>query len=260
MQTLLKIFVLLLLLLNHLQAQDGRFYLGFVSMQMDYREYDRSGVLVDSETSSYSDIVGYELGYIVDFSSSHINFNFLYASGDTKYTGSLLGSNLGYGSYISITNNMVVDVSAIYGGTYTVTSVVDVLYGGGVGYSSWTRTLNVSQEEIYKWPYLEASLGMDFKIMKSLHLEGIVKYQKAISPVMETNFGVDFDLGGTKVNVYEVSFFYEPALNVELYVTWDYKKQTITASDMVYINNTAYYEPDSTAKNQYIKAGFLFHF
>lgn len=90
-----------------------------VGMSMDYKEYDKSGKLLDSEESPYNDLTGVDMsiGYIFDKDSlgySHIKANLLLLTGETKYVGSILGSGQPYGSYVSRTQNIIYDIDVSY--------------------------------------------------------------------------------------------------------------------------------------------------
>jgi hypothetical protein len=258
MQNSIKLFLLMAVVCSlHASHKKADFSFALVGVNFDYKEYDADNTLLDSEKSSYSDIVGYEIGYKYHLTSSALAVKFLYAGGNTQYTGSLLGGSLGYGSYKSTTKNTLVDFDVLYTRNYHINEKFSLMYGGGVGYSSWLRQLSAFQEELYRWFYGEILLGIDMALFEKIDICTTVQYQHAIAPVMETNFGVDFDLGTTSVAIFEFRIGYEIFENTELYGSYNFKQQTIHASGIEYINSTAYLEPDSTAKNQYMMFGFL---
>lgn len=108
-----------------------------VGMSMDYKEYDTSGTLLDSEESSYSDITGTDmsLGYIYDkdnSSFSHIKLNLLVLSGETEYTGAYLSGG-SYGSVVSTTQNSIIDTDMSFTHTKLYKNNFEFSYGIGLG-------------------------------------------------------------------------------------------------------------------------------
>ena len=260
-----KFFLLLLVITSSLWAQErvSSFYFSLVGMNMDYREYDMSGDILDSESSSYSDMIGYDLGYkyyllFEGDDYSVIDVNVLYNSGSSRYVGAYLSGG-GYGSVVSNTSNDIVDFALSYE-RYKTVDAATFLYGMGVGYKSWLRRLSSSQEELYYWFYLKAILGVKYNISKVTYVELKGYYNYALNPALDTNFGVNFDLGKTDIAGGQISLGYDYSKNVELFTSYVYEKQQIAASEIKWVGTSAYYEPDSTAQNQYIKFGISLNY
>ncbi len=70
MKNLVGIFILIsfISLNSYAKNLDISSSVSLVGMSMDYKEYDRDGVLVDSEESDFTQLVGFEmnLGYFFD--------------------------------------------------------------------------------------------------------------------------------------------------------------------------------------------------
>ncbi len=108
MQNGVKILGAALLVLSaNLFAGENKvtYSLSLVGMNMDYKEYNRAGTLVDSEASQFSDIAGFEAGYDFLLSQSmgsyaKLETSVLYVAGDTSYVGSALNGGGSYGSLV----------------------------------------------------------------------------------------------------------------------------------------------------------------
>lgn len=242
--------------------------IALVGKNMDYREYNKAGVLVDSEESDFSEMSGAQInfGFLFDKeknSYSQIDINFLGLGGNTKYRGSFLDNNLPYGSLTNSTTNYIMDVEMSYKNYHRLNDVLEVNYGLGLGYYLWERTLSSSQVELYDWFYLKPALGVTFEITKNLNLGVHLAYKYAINPTMNaTNPSLDFTLGG--VNTFEASLplTYAFSDTFDIFLAYEFQQQEIKASDAKYYAQTDkyYYEPDSTSKNQFIKLGMTFKY
>jgi hypothetical protein len=223
-------------------------------MNMDYREYDSKGTILDSEKTDYMDMSGfnYDIGYILNKKSSYdkINFSLQYLSGRSDYKGSLLGSNAGYGSYESFTVNTIVDTKFAYNRTYLIGKSLELSGGIGLGYRYWDRVLSKKQSEVYKWFSIGPNIGVNYNIYRNFFLKTSLEYQYGINPVMiDVEPDQKFQLGFANIlqeNI-ALSFHIADTLNASLQYT--YEVQEIGASNVV----NGIYEPDSTAKNRYIK-------
>ena len=233
-----------------------------VGMSMDYREYDKSGSILDSEESPYTDITGAEmsLGYVFDKDTSaysHLKLNLLLLSGETKYVGSLLGSGNPYGSYVGKTQNIILDTDVSFVHTNIYKNIFELSYGLGLGYREWERALSASQIEVYSWYYVKPIIGVSVKVADRVKLGANIEYQHGFDTVMtSSNPKLDFTLGGA--NIWEFSFpiSYNYNENLDFFFEATLTKQTIIESNV----NSGYYEPDSTAYNNYLKFGTSFKF
>jgi len=237
-----------------------------VGMSMDYNEH-KDGKLLDSESSGYTDLTGAEFkyNYIMKDASradyNNIALSIMALSGDTKYTGSYLGSNLGYGSLVSTTSNKIYDLDLDFAHTYQQTQNYKVILSLGLGYRFWRRELSAQQVEDYKWYSLRPSLAFSYTY-KGLSVSPKFEYQYGIRPRMSaTGFNEDFTLASA--NIMEVSIPVEYAMNqrYSLYGAYTYQYQKIRESNVVYDNSgTGYLEPQSKAYNEYIKFGIIFKY
>ncbi len=71
----------------------------------------------------------------------------------------------------------------------------------------------------------------------------------------ESTYG-EFTLGGADIIELSLPISYKYNEKLDMFFEYVYQKQTIEKSNVV----SGYVEPDSTAKNQYLKAGFAFKF
>lgn len=147
----IKIYIAILFIFGAtgIFAKDSAFTssLSLVGMSMDYREYDRSGNILDSEESSYLDLTGVEMSFGYDFSrdiyaSSKIEFDFMILGGETTYKGSYLGSGQPYGSVVSTTQNSIIDTDVSYKYRYLFKNGFEIGGGLGLGYREWERSLS----------------------------------------------------------------------------------------------------------------------
>jgi hypothetical protein len=259
-----RVFVLLLLLLGSLFASSKSEYeINLVGMKMNYNEYGQTGELLDSERSSFSDILGAEIvyRYFLDTDSS-VNCKILSVNGDSEYTGSLIGSTLGYGSTIGTTHNIIRDFSLEYTKTNeTELKNLRALGGLAVGYRSWERELSAAQIEIYTWYSLRAQVGFVYTLDKEISISLIGEYQYGIDPKMSaTGFSDDFELKSADIIQVAIPVRYVVTQHVDLNFEYIFSRQKIGASNIVYNGGVGFYEPDSTAYNQYLKVGIVFKY
>jgi hypothetical protein len=240
--------------------------IALVGQSMDYREYNKAGVLVDSEKSDFSEMAGTEINFALFFdkrtrSYSQIDVNFLGLGGNTEYTGSLLSSGLPYGSHVSSTANYIVDTEMTYTKHHILSDVLEVNYGLGLGYYMWERSLSASQVELYDWFYLKPTVGMRLEITKNLNLGINLAYKYAINPAMSaTSPDLDFTLGGVDVLEASIPLTYTFSNTFDMFIALKVEEQKIKASGTEHSGGNDYYEPDSTAKNQYLKVGMTFKY
>jgi hypothetical protein len=236
----------------------------FVGTSLDYKEYDNKGVLFDSEESSYGDITGFELGYGYTFKTKErfftkIDFGYTYTSGESKYTGSILGSDEPYGSLKSITNNTITEYTLQLKEIYVLNDRFNLKFGMGIGYYEWDRTLSVIQNEIYSWYPLRFDLGSSFRIdpRSPLSFDVNFAYKMGLSPQMEAEeLGLTFDLGG--VDCYELSLYGMYGFNKYIYLVggFVYNFQDIERSE----TKEGYFEPDSKDRQRLVKLGLQVSF
>lgn len=261
-KTLLSI-LLTLIISNTLLARDGMFSLStaLVGMNMDYREYDDNGAILDSEKSSLNEIIGSEfiLNYTVVYKNKNyaeLGIELLILGGETEYVGSYIGSNAGYGSLVSTTQNAISDIAGFYMYTHVFDNGLDLGYGLALGHRSWERRLSASQVEVYYWYSVRPRVKLTYNFSK-FSVAALGEYQYGISPKMSaTGFSTDFSLGSANIAKLKVPLTYSLNEKVHFFIEYVYEHQTIEKSNV----QNGFLEPDSTANNQYAKIGATFKF
>jgi hypothetical protein len=249
--------ILFLLLSTLLTARSTIIHsLAVVNMNMDYKEYDKEGKILDSEKSEYLDMNGfyYDTGYKINKRGSYdeLMLSVLYLGGITVYKGSLLNEN--YGSFVDINQQRIIDAQFTYSKAYLLGNSVAIRGGIGIGYRYWKRILSKSQTEIYKWSSVRPNLGLIFNLGNSFLLQTSVEYQYGMDAVMlDVEEKSEFELGSANIIQGDISLRMPIANTVDISMQYTYQLQKIEASKVV----NGYYEPDSTAKNQYIKIGVI---
>ncbi|MDB2562067.1 DUF481 domain-containing protein [Sulfurimonas sp.] len=264
MQNVIKVIILVFVLSLSIQAKENRLStsVALVGMSMDYREYDFSGNILDSEMSGFTDIMGVDMGLqflLNETSSSYIKLetNLMTIGGYTDYVGSLLGSGQPYGSYVSRTVNNIIDVDINVKMQQKITDSFELQYALGLGYRYWERSLSSTQIEIYEWYSLRTMLGAHYKLSKKLKIGAEIEYQYGFNETMSaSNLGSNFDLGGADIMKISIPLVYSYSDKLDFLASAVYEEQTIEHSNVI----NGFYEPDSTAKNQYIKIGVDFKY
>jgi len=256
------LFALLVLSSSLLAEQRMEYTLSYVGMNMDYKEYDRAGILLDSEESGYSDITGVEFGYSYFLDTrSQIDLKVMSLSGDTKYVGSYLNSNQGYGSVVSTTTNDVRDIYLGYSAKNEYRNNFYLLGNLGLGYRYWQRSLSSVQIEDYEWYSLRLGIGAEYKY-KAFSIAVRGEYQYGIHPTMTaTGINDEFELDSADIMELSIPVRYEINDMFALTASYVFTRQEIEESSVVYDNGgNGYVEPDSTAYNQYLKVGIIFKY
>jgi len=262
MKVLIRFFVLAGLALSPLSASSELLTMSLkgVSMKKDYTE-TAGGSTLDTESSKFGGkIGGLEIAAAVKIANgalggdkSEIGVVYQKLSGKSDYKGSILGSGLGYGSYMSQSSNKIREIELNWIESrrvpYGKTSFIF-----GIGDRLWERELTSSQKEDYKWKYGHVGLGLDFSIGKSAALGFYARYQRAVSPKMESKGGAlssTFDLGTTDGFRLEAPLSIAVTKNIDLVASYRYDYWKIKASNVI----NGFYEPDSKTKNQLLTAG-----
>jgi hypothetical protein len=228
-------------------------------MNMDYREYDKQGQILDSEKSDYMDIRGiyYDIGYILNKKSSYdkISFSILSLGGKSDYKGSLLhdDDNI-YGSLVSKSIHTIIDTKFAYNHISLIRKSLELSGGIGIGYRYWDRILSKSQSEVYKWFSIRPNVGLNYNIDRNFFLKTSLEYQYGINPVMiDVKPNNKYLLGSANILQANVALSFHIANTLNISLQYTYEVQEIGASNVV----NSFYEPDSTAKNQYIRIGII---
>jgi len=265
---IMKIGMLLFFVLNiglFANNDNSKVYMSFVGMNMDYEEYNNDGKLVDSERSLYTEMLGIEVNLEKQFnknmkSYSTISYNIMLLDGMTEYKGSYLNDDLPYGSVVGNTINMILDTDISYKYINTF-SMFSLLYGFGIGYHYWDRTLSKTQTEIYTWYFLKPVIGVGYNVSKNINLAINIEYLHGFNTLMSiTNPKLDFVLGGVDIFNISIPITYKYSKSLDVFFETIFQKQTIYKSNIKYYNNSGYYEPDSTSYDNYIKLGIAFKF
>jgi hypothetical protein len=264
LKKLLQLSLFLALSISNVYAKDSYISasIAMVGMNMDYTEYSSNGTAIDSEESSFSDITGVDmsLGYIYksdSISYNEVKLNLLILGGQTYYRGSYLGSDDPIGTVTRYNTSTIIDTDISFVKTSDYNDYLKLSFGIGLGYRQWERELSALQIEVYKWFYFKPIIGFNFSITKKLGIDFIVEYQHGFNTVMtSTNPNLDFTLGGANIWELTIPITYELNEHLEFFFKASFTKQTISKSN----NNSGYYEPDSTAYNNYIKIGTEFKF
>ncbi|MEA3370743.1 MAG: hypothetical protein U9Q40_05330 [Campylobacterota bacterium] len=261
-----------ILITTNLFAKENSFTtsVSFVGMSMDYREYDKSGELLDTETSNYWDTGGVEVNfaYIIDqgeSSHSTISYNFMMLTGNTVYRGSLRDSDEGFGSYIGSTLNTITDKDISYKQSKMISSDYELSYGIGLGYRYWERVLSMRQIEIYTWYSIRPMIGISTLRKDGLSFGAFLEYQYGFDTKMsasEPELNHTFTLGGADILEVTIPVKYNYKEDVAFVFEAVFQKQMIEESDRLYTlsGDAYYYEPDSTAYNSYLKMGIELNF
>jgi len=237
-----------------------------VGMSMDYKEY-KNGVLLNKESSGYSDLTGaeFQYNYIIKNAGkedyNNIALKVMALGGNTNYTGSYIGSNLGYGSVLSITTNQIYDVSVDFAHTYQQTQNFKIIVSLGAGYRFWRRKLSAQQVEDYKWYSVRPGIAFSYTY-KGVSLSPKFEYQYGVRPRMSaTGIKDEFKLGSANIMDFTLPIEYALNQNFSLYGAYTYQYQKIQESNVVYDSSgKGYLEPDSKAYNKYIKFGIIFKY
>jgi hypothetical protein len=244
---------------------DFKGLVSLVGMSMDYKEYNDAGELVDSEESSFTDIMGIDAGIRYEFDKdkkgySQLDYNFMIVGGNGTYKGAYLNGGLSYGSVVVNSKHVVIDTSISY--RYNVIfDLIKFSYGVGVGYHYWDRTLSDVQQEIYTWYSIRPVLGFSYSFNEKIMLSVDMEYQYGFHTLMSsTNPKLEFVLGGANIFEVSVPITYRYNDKVDLFLEMVFQNQTIAKSEVEYDGNDGYYEPDSRAYNNYMKLGVAFKF
>jgi len=199
-------------LFSSLQAApyDHKFDFGAKTSFYNYTERDDNDQILDTEKSNLFDIGGvygsydYKLKEIDTEYGSIAHYLNLYASvtaGDTDYTGSLLGSNEGFGSYTSTTANTFYDYQInLKRVQFFDTSSRYILVG--FGYKEWERELSTSQVETYKYKFIQLAVGGETRVYKDISLGIDITAQYGFNAEMDASFsGGSYQEKGTNKTV-----------------------------------------------------------
>lgn len=269
MQNGIKLWISLLLTLSAtLSAQEVKsaYSIAILGMNMDYREYDNAGNILDSEKSKLYDTFGFEFGYSFfllkkEDSYSKLDMSVMYINGSTDYVGSTLNSGNLYGSVVSTTVNDIIDTDLSWRQYNILNQKITLNYGLGIGYKYWRRALSANQVEVYDWFSLRPQVGLDWNFNKQIVVKTEVEYQYGINPTMTANnIGSDFNLGSADIWQATLGLNYRINERIDIFTDLIFEQQTINRSDVVTDNGIQYYEPDSTAYNQYLKFGVTFKY
>ena len=264
MQNVIKLLVLSFIVSAGLYASQSKLStsVSLQTMSMDYREYLPSGKILDSEKSNFHELGGVEVG--VDYllvssarSTLELNSNLNFLGGYTDYVGSLRGTRGEYGSVLSRTVDYIFDFDIALQNKYKLMKNVELTYALGLGYRFWKRMLSENQAEDYKWFSLRPMLGINYQVMDKIMCGLEVQYEHGLDTIMyASDTGSTYDLASANILKYSFAVMYDYSDAINILFKYIYEKQEIEASNII----NGFYEPQSTAKNQYLKIGLDFKF
>jgi hypothetical protein len=256
------LYISLLLASSLFASTRVEYQVSLIGMNMDYREYDSHGDILDSEKSTFSKMAGAEFGYkFLFYNNTNLDFKVTTIAGETDYVGSYLNSDDGYGSLKSTTSNVIEDISLLYNSKSRVDRNINFVVGAGLGYRYWQRKLSSIQIEEYTWFSLRAKAGVEFSY-ENVTTSLIAQYEYGIKPEMTASgFNETFKLSSADIAKLMLPIRVTVNEHFDLTCTYVFEYQKIKESNVVYdANNIGYLEPDSTAYNQYIKVGIVFKY
>lgn len=237
------------------------------SLKFDYTEKSQ-GVILDTESSNFQDILGLELelrnGWRNRYNHTIINdARFLYAKGDSKYVGAYLNDpSSNYGDVVDTTKNRLIELDYKFGWLFPVGSYSKIGAYAGLGGRLWDRTLADGNKETYYWGNGLLGARADVEVIRGGTVSITTEYQKALNPLMHTSsLDATFDLG--KTDGYKIGLHWLGGITktITFEMDWIYDVWNIGKSNLIPATGGGYYfEPDSKTKNQYIKMGFAFEF
>lgn len=241
-----------------------------VGMMMDYTEYDKNDVFLDSEKSDFNEMIGSEfrLAYQEQYgkkSAAEIGIDLNMIGGQTDYVGYYLISGL---PAINKTNNFIYDVAVDYRYSRIYENGFTIHAGLGIGYRSWRRELSADQIEVYTWASVRPQVGFSYSVDK-VKLSIFAEYQYGLDTKMailqnSENPEKSLDLGSADILEINIPVAYSLNESIDLFVNYVYQEQRIGASNYIeyQINSLPYlvHEPKSTADNQYLKFGATLKF
>lgn len=241
--------------------------IGGSSLKMDYVETDRSGSFLDSETTSWDQIGGVELGYSKPMGKGHggadesaLELNLRYLKGESNYNGFLQSSTGTILSPYSTTTDIEIFEPELRWVETKHTQKFDVSSFVSLGYRYWLRDNShdpFGYKEEYKWKYFNLGIKSLFHD-KNWDIGFEIAYQRAIDPTLfaDINGGLNFDLGVTDGYYYKIPLIYhiDDKYSLELSYKYDYWK--IRESNVV----GGFYEPESKTKNQIIAFSIVIKF
>ncbi len=264
---MVRLFVSLVFLVSVIHA-GGMVELFLLTRSIDYKEYAPTGELLDSESSDFMDIYGFEIGYghlfkTSDSFATKVDVRYRRVEGESLYVGAVLGSDEPYGSLVSTTRNTISDFSLMIKEIYIYNEYVNFKGGVGFGRHRWERTLSSVQNEIYGWYPIQLEIGgmFVFEPASVLAFDFGLTYEKGLSPYMRLEDpAIDFTLGGVECLEASLYGIYTITGKWSFIGGYTYRRQSITRSDLIESELGTVYEPDSTDYQQEFKVGIGYSF
>ncbi len=258
-------FVLIGFLFVNVKADELK--VGTSFLKMNYVETGRSGKFLDSETSLFTDIDGFNISYRKDIGRlgsngqlNSIEVSLRQLKGTSAYDGFLQSSSGAIiRPYKTTTQNKIFEPKLRLMRT-KYTHNYDIGMFVSVGNREWTRDMSSDPygiKEIYDWKYYDFGIKTVFyDDYWELGLE--LAFQKAINPTMNAYMNpiLNFDLGDVRGYYYKTAIGYNFDKNLKLELEYEYNEWKIDASNIV----RGYYEPDSTTKNKIISLNIVYKF
>lgn len=222
--------------------------------RFDYAETNSAGQLLDTEKADFGKVSGATISFEPRYQGLYATAS--YATGNTEYIGSILGSGNPYGSARGTTYNEIGDYNFGYKATArNFRSDFEMPVTFGVGYRRWLRQLGY--DETYDWGYYNFGIGLHYNMSSTMSIGADATYRKAFNAQMYENLhGYTFNLNN--VYGYKITVPFEMKLNPKFstFVAYTYEYWNIGASNAV----GGYYEPDSETKNDTLSFGLKYYF
>ena len=224
-----------------------------VGLSFDYNEYDVAGKWLDSETSGYDDVLGFEMRYHKPIYKSedfwhNIELGARYIKGETEYNGHLQDLRTGALTPYKTHTDVAISEGWLRYHIQNATSSNEAWVFVGIGYRHWERNLQgpYGYDETYMWPYGE--VGLRGRWSDGAYTTGFdASARLAYEPKLDA-LGMSFDLGQTWGYSVRVPLMYEinPRLSVGveyMYEWWESGRSNVVGG---------FFEPDSETKNQWV--------
>ena len=228
---------------------------GLLTTVYDYTELNGTAVL-DTERSHLGDIGGGYLGLDVPLRDNGLGGQdsvTLYGShtkGTTRYKGSLLGSDMPYGSFVSTTADTFDDIRLGLSRTFPMYGL-DYTLEAGIGYQRWKRELSSTQKETYEWHYLRVGAGMAETFYRdwtlAVEFDGKYAFVKEMEARLEGMQPLTFALGRSFSLSAGIPVTIPLRDTLALVLRLGFEFARMSRSDTV----SAYYPPEDTVKQWY---------
>ena len=161
--------------------------IGLIGNKLYYEEKDINGKYLDSETSNFTDLYGFDLRIKQKLNDNlNLKSQLNYIIGSTEYDGStMIGNNK-----LNFTHEDVKKTNYIMFLEYNIfrNKELETNFEFGLGFNNWFRgNSNYSIQEIYRWYYTTIGLNNNFKINDNYDIGLNLNYNKSFKGNLYTN-------------------------------------------------------------------------